>query len=208
MNRLRALAIGSSTLVVVLALLSVLVPGLVELVLPSVLVPPPAARSDTATTVLPAVGAVAVLVALVAAVRSRDRPTADPLVVRPPERGETTGFETVGYEFEQTVQHAADRRLTFLPRNRKEHELLERLRSAAIDVYAIETGASREAAEHAIATGAWTEDRVAAWVLADRGEIRPPLSVWLRDRLLPKRSLRQQVRRTAAAIEELQGDRR
>ncbi|WP_226004554.1 DUF7269 family protein [Natrinema salinisoli] len=80
------------------------------------------------------------------------------------------------------------------------------LREALLDALE-QSGRSRSAAEAALADGSWTDDRVAASVLA--AEIEPPIRPFrerLRAWLYPERVVRQRARRATSAVADVAND--
>jgi hypothetical protein len=71
---------------------------------------------------------------------------------------------------------------------------------AATDAYADAAGVSRSTAETAVARGSWTDDPLAAGVLA--GEL--PVTAAVAAQVLPRRERQRRAERTVAAIERLQ----
>jgi hypothetical protein len=79
----------------------------------------------------------------------------------------------------------------------------ERLATAATTAYAIGAGASREAASQAVQSGTWTDDAVAAALLApdEPQSLLARLRLWLD----PESERRRRIRRTVDAIEQVSG---
>lgn len=203
MRRVRAVAIGAGGTVLAVALASVLLPGLVEAVAPEPLVPPPDAREAAARAVLPLVGIGALLAAGYAVRRGYGREELPSIVSVPVEAGHSDAVDVVGRRFRHTRTWAASQ--WHRPgTTAKAGDLESRLRSAAVRVYAYETGVDDETARQAIETGAWTDDDLAAWFVAG-AEGPPPGTWWLRERLRPGPTYREYVDRSAAAIDDLRG---
>lgn len=81
--------------------------------------------------------------------------------------------------------------------------MVDRLRTTAVTTYALEAELSRERADRAVAAGEWTDDAVAAALLApDRPQ---PLLARLRRWLDPESERERRVKRTLDAIEALGG---
>lgn len=79
-------------------------------------------------------------------------------------------------------------------------ELRATLAVAATDAYADAAGVSRSTAETAVARGSWTDDPLAAGVLA--GEL--PVTAAVAAQVLPRRERQRRAERTVTAIERLQ----
>lgn len=207
MKRLHVLVAACFAAVVAVAASSLLLPDVVASVAPSSLVPPPESRSDAASTVLVPVALVAVFAAGYVAWQIGVPRGVPPITDRAVERGASDAVATVGRRFRQEREWTAG---DWLDAGQHERTVAfrDRLRDAAVDAYTLETDVDRDTARQAVQTGVWTDDRVAAWFLADEDE-RPrlPLALWLRTRLLPARTYRSVVDRTAAAIGDLRGDR-
>ncbi len=127
----------------------------------------------------------------------RDPAVAPAFVEVPPERTPRTAPET-GHEFESTVEwHAA---VIEDPKTGGQ-SVRESLCEVAVDAVAHRRG-SRQAAEEAVETGAWTDDRVAAAFLG--GDPAPGFT--LRERLRgwfhPASTFERRVERTVDAIHE------
>lgn len=207
MRRLHVLVAAGFLAVVAVAASSLLLPDLVASVAPSSLVPPPESRSDAASAVLVPVALVAVFAAGYVAWQVGVPRGVPPITQRPVERGASDAVATVGRRFRQEREWTADDWLD-AGQHERTVEFRDRLRDAAADAYSMETEVDRDTARQAVRSGAWTDDRVAAWFLADEDE-RPrlPLSLWLRTRLLPARTYRSVADRTADAVGDLRGDR-
>ncbi|MDS0221742.1 hypothetical protein NDI54_10335 [Haloarcula sp. S1AR25-5A] len=82
----------------------------------------------------------------------------------------------------------------------------ERLATAATTAYAIGAGVSREAAGQAVRAGTWTDDGVAAALLApdEPQSLLARLRLWLD----PESERRRRIRRTVDAIERVSGGER
>lgn len=207
MRRRRLLAVASLVLVVAVAAISVLLPGLVASVAPSTLVPPPDARSDAAAVVLPAVAVGAFLAAAFATTRTGSAGSSvPPIVDRSVEAGDSDAVATVGRRFRQQVRWAAGE-WDHVGGSERPREFVERLRDVATRAYADATGVDESTAHDAVASGTWTDDRIAAWFLASReASVTVPLSTWIWMRLNPTATYRDCVAHTAEAIDELRGD--
>ena len=81
--------------------------------------------------------------------------------------------------------------------------MVDRLRTTAVTTYALEGEVARERAERAVAAGEWTDDAVAAALLAPG--TAQPLLARLRLWLDPESERERRVRRTLTAIEALGG---
>lgn len=81
--------------------------------------------------------------------------------------------------------------------------MVDRLRTTAVTTYALEVEVGRERAERAVAAGEWTDDAVAAALLAP--EATQPLLARLRLWLDPESERERRVERTVSAIGELGG---
>lgn len=87
---------------------------------------------------------------------------------------------------------------------REQRELVRgRVQRTAVRAYQQRHGVSREAAVEAVATGAWTNDVVAAAFAGDERAPRLPLRERLREWLHPSRAFRRRTERAAAAVHEL-----
>lgn len=207
MRRRRLLAVASLVLVLAVAAISVLLPGFVASVAPSTLVPPPDARSEAAAVVLPAVAVGAFLAAAFATTRTGTAgASVSPIVDRSVEAGDSDAVATVGRRFRQQARWAANE-WQHAGGSERPREFAERLRDVATRAYADATGVDEATARDAVASGTWTDDRVAAWFLASRDASVPvPLSTWIWMRLRPSATYRDSVEHAAAAIDDLRGD--
>lgn len=197
------------TCAVAVAIASLLVPGLLATVAPTWLVPPPDARSEVAAAVLPLVGVGGALAAGVAALRVRSTaPEVGPMLEEPVEAGDTDAVATVGRRFRQQQNWAASEWQRPEGSGERSREFEGRLREAATLAYASAVGVDDATARHAVETGAWTDDPVAAWFLSTPdADVPIPLTTWLWSRLRPADTYRSCVERTTDAIDDLGGDR-
>lgn len=201
MNRLRAIAVGALATVLVLAVTSVVLPGLVAWIAPESLVPPPDAREAAAAAILPVVAVVALIAAAYVARSAAPRGSTGPMVGRPVETGASDAVDVSGRRFRHARDWAATQWAT-PGTTSKAGEIEGRLRQAAIHAYANETGVDLETARQTVEEGVWTDDAVAAWFVAGACGF-PPGTWWLRERLRPEQSYRTYVDRSAAAIDDL-----
>lgn len=86
-------------------------------------------------------------------------------------------------------------------------QLLDELAITARDVHATTTNVDSEKAAQAVATGDWTDDRVAAAFLASDLDASPSFTAWERIAgwLAPQRTFESRMKRTVSAIEESAG---
>lgn len=206
MKRLSLLAVGALASLVLVAVTSLLFPGLVEAVAPAALVPPAESRSDAAEFLLPEIALLAVVAAAYALKQLDTSVSSTPIVDYPVEAGTSDAVGTAGRRFRQERTWAAHE-WPHPEEREKVTAFVERLRTVAADTYAMETGVDAETARHAVQTGTWTDDRVAAWFLAaPDADVQLPLASWLRVRFRPTPAFDSLVDRTAAAIDDLRGD--
>jgi hypothetical protein len=179
---------------------SIVVPGLVDGVFSSI-------GGGTLIGVSAVIALVVCTTVLVTTLRRRDRSDRPPALSRPElETGASRGAALLGREFSRTFSKAQRAQphtpATEMP---EEREISTTLRTAAIDAYRRTTGVTYEAAVHAIETGSWTDDQVAAATLAaEDSDVELPATLWLRQRLDPAGAYQQQVARTTDAIVELE----
>jgi hypothetical protein len=153
------------------------------------------------TTVTLLAGAIAGL-ALAVAARTRGtapEPDDDPFAARvatPPEAVTADRRRETAAGLERTAERAVE------TGGRPLEELRSRLAATAAAAYAEAESADRERARRAVETGSWTDDPVAAAVLAADGPT-PPVAARLRLWLAPGRERRRRIERTVRAIERL-----
>jgi len=155
-------------------------------------------------TLLPLVGVV--LVAVTGGWRLRKRVNREtepsPLVEGvPPERGSVRTLRHV--DGEDHIEQAATARYQ-CRRDEAAVAVRERLVDGAIRTLVASGGLGRDAAENAIRTGEWTDDRVAAAFLAT--DVSRPLADRLRDAVDPGAAYTRRVERTLSAIEAISAE--
>lgn len=82
-------------------------------------------------------------------------------------------------------------------------QVRERVRATAVRAYARSNSVDEDAATEAVATGVWTDDRVAAAFVGDRRAPRNPLRERLRGWLHPGRAFRRRARRAADRVHDV-----
>jgi hypothetical protein len=147
--------------------------------------------------VLLAVAAVVALLTLWAA-RTRREPAADDafddLTATPPETVVTDDDAVAGRRFDEQFEGAVVHGGW-----REEEEAVPTLRSTAVDVLSLTT--TEEAARQAVEQGTWTDDPLAAAMLAGPDGPRPSIWARLRQWLDPAAERERRLRRTVCALE-------
>lgn len=145
------------------------------------------------------VGALVALSALLAAWvvgrPSRDGTTFDSAVSTPPETVSAPETPLAGAALDATVDGAVAEGEAAMA------TVVERLRATAVTAYALEAEVPREASRRAVTAGAWTDDDVAAALLAP--DLPQPLLARLRLWLDPESERERRIRRAVAAVDAL-----
>ena len=149
---------------------------------------------------LPAIGA-AIVLGAVYAVRTSELERDSPLIDgEPPEAGVTRADHRVARETEWILDSAASDWYRMRD-GEYDEKLRRRLEEGAVRTLATKRGLERSAAREAVREGTWTDDPVAAAVLAD--DRRHPLSERLYAAIDPGAALERRLERTLAAIEAI-----
>ena len=113
-----------------------------------------------------------------------------------------------GFGLEQLIERASDYDGTSpAERDRARAHLVSTLRPIAATAYAHATGCELSAAERAIATGAWTDDRRARALLAAEDGPSTPTVLWLSDLVMGVDPFDRSLVHAIEAIESLQAGR-
>lgn len=131
-------------------------------------------------------------------------PSEPPLIEGdPPEAGGTRASVPVTHETSRTLDAAAVEWYRCRDEGRTD-AVVDRLVDGAVRALETTRGLDSRAAREAVRSGTWTDDRVAAAFLAD--DLRQPQSERLRAAVDPGRAFERRVRRTLAAIDDLEDD--
>lgn len=131
-------------------------------------------------------------------------PSEPPLVEgEPPERGGTGRSTPVARETKRDLDGAAAEWYRCRDAGRTD-AVADRLADGAVRALETTRGLDSRVAREAVRSGTWTDDRVAAAFLAD--DLRQPQRERLRAAIDPGRAFDRRVRRTLAAIDDLEDD--
>lgn len=142
------------------------------------------------------------LLLLAFALHRRRRNDANPGPTRLVDGGESVEPTAPGEEVDAVLRTAQTGATAYVTREQRE-QVRERVRTTAVRAYRQRHGASREAAVEAVATGAWTDDVVAAAFVGDQRAPRLPLRERLRGWLHPDQAYRRRTERATRAVHDL-----